>query len=131
MSNGLRGPVPASQIQVSGMYHKPDGVPFRGDPNYPLDPDVPAAVKPQLAVEAVTKIFDLSVSADLEEYSKLMQEEAFGHLIIRHEDRQVLPEKQSWKVFVVAWRFVEELPRDIVERKRRLYERSSPRTRPY
>lgn len=106
----------------SSYYQRADNVPYRGDPNYPLDPSVPLGAKPRLAVEAVTRIFDLSVAGELREYSLLMQEEAFGHLIVRREERQVISEKQSWKVFLVAWRFVEELPRDTVARKKALYD---------
>ncbi len=76
------------------------GVAFRS--KSPTAPDVKARDprQPVLTADARVRIFDLSDATDLLAYTEVWDKAAKGFFTAPLEERQWVPEKQSWKVFM-------------------------------
>jgi len=89
------------------------GVPFRS--KSPAAPDIKAKdpKQPLITADARVRIFDLSKPGDLEDYQAVMDGIVKGIYERSSEERQWVPEKQTWFVFlrwgVRYWELPEEV----------------------
>lgn len=102
MENGLRGITDLSQgwNLFSGM----EGVPFRtkSDSVPLIKRDDPAHLQPKLSNDIKVKIFDMSNSEDIKEYTEVLNfcARKLGRII--EKETKYIEEKSNWKI-LLSW----------------------------
>ena len=89
-------------------------LPFRIHPQqgYPtIRQDDPAGQQPALVRDAQVRVFDLSDTAQLQEYQETWDKIAKGQAIFSAEDRQFCEATQNWKVFIRWGNLAYEMPK--------------------
>jgi hypothetical protein len=81
---------------IKGSYN---GLPYEGPP-LNLKNDDPESMKPRLHASTVTKVYDMSDSHDLAEYTSIMDAVAKGHVRISFEEREWVPRLETWKILL-------------------------------
>ena len=82
------------------VYRGFGGVPFRSKSE--VAPDIKASDprQPVVTADAAARIFDLSVPEDLLAYTEVWDRATKGYYVAPVEERQWVPEKQTWKIFM-------------------------------
>jgi hypothetical protein len=91
---------PVAQIGDYSIFKGFGGVPFRSKSKIP--PDLKAADhrQPVITADAAARIFDLGVPEDLLAYTEVWDRATKGYYVAPVEERQWVPEKQTWKIFM-------------------------------
>jgi hypothetical protein len=94
------------------IYRGFGGVPFRSKSKTAPDIKARDPRQPVVTADAHTRIFDLSDPTDLQAYTEIWDKATKGFYVPPVEERQWIPEKQTWKVFmrwgVKYWELPEE-----------------------
>lgn len=95
----------AAMLDPGGVVSQPsrmpgwDGMPFRGAVPF-LKNDDGEHNQPQIAYSVHADVFDMSDEEDRDYYAKVWQMAANGYALISADERQWVPEKKSWCVFL-------------------------------
>lgn len=80
--------------------------------------DAPERERPHQVNEAGVKVLDLSEAKDLRTLQDIMELYGQGALYLHSFEKQFVPEKQNWMVFVSYFKLYREMPDETAQRQR-------------